>query len=669
MYNEFLAPLHTVDLLTASLAKEHDVHSVLSFYGDELFQRPQVNVLRRVAPHLRLRDRGGDVSAGPGSIEGLGESFEPQLNTGTATHSISFALPPGRAGHQPQLGVRYNGGSGNGPLGVGWSLAGFPYVQRQSDKGLPTYDDDRQVSQRDTFVTGDGEELVPLSDGSLRAENEGAFRRYSFDRSKNEWTCQHPDGTTVVLGASLDARIEQAGHCDTFGATGLCRDTGHTCATVGDCGRTFRWYVSRIDDRNGNRIDFEYTRLATCDDASGQLAGSTCREHSDCGLGECVGSRDNLFPSRVWYTRHAADSSIQGHEHVVAFSYERTLRPDAFSDFRSGFEVVTAHRLARIDVCTIGGGFNAESTCDDTGIVGAARVRAYLFQYDEVGACAESPGEPLNRCLRGLKGTPCLTDADCVAGASRLARVRRIGADGTAELPPATFEYTNLDTGRMDGVSSWHPVLAPGISPSWIANSDAAFVDLDSDGLPDFLDTSGNSHQVWQNCGPSAAGDVRFGRLEAGECLAGQREFSSAGRKLSAAGTLLADMNGDGLTDLVYRQSAGEGFRLYLGTGRGHFSPVWTPFPVFGYDGFGLSGFRRPDVQLADLDFDKRIDVLQSSPSAGEFEIRTWTNTGAGLTRSDRELRGVLSRAQGTQGRLPLRLRLTARVTVAAAPR
>src|ERR1044072_5615552 len=38
---------------------------------------------------------------GAGSIEGLGESFEPQLNTGGSTYGVSVSLPPGRAGLVP----------------------------------------------------------------------------------------------------------------------------------------------------------------------------------------------------------------------------------------------------------------------------------------------------------------------------------------------------------------------------------------------------------------------------------------------------------------------------------------------------------------------------------------------------------------------------------------
>src|SRR5690242_9569731 len=62
------------------------------------------------------------VPKGPGSIEGLGESFQPTLNTGTAKYSIGLKVPPGTAGSAPSIALVYEGGSGNGPLGFGWQM-------------------------------------------------------------------------------------------------------------------------------------------------------------------------------------------------------------------------------------------------------------------------------------------------------------------------------------------------------------------------------------------------------------------------------------------------------------------------------------------------------------------------------------------------------------------
>ncbi len=133
---------------------------------------------------------------GPGSIEGLGESFQPSLNTGTAKYGIGLKLPPGVAGHAPGLSLSYEGGGGNGPLGYGWSLP-TAFVQRRSDHGIPTYGEDIGFPRQDTFINEMREELVPQSNGFYFCKNEGAFIRYRP-------VAGHWEGTLTGLGWSLD---------------------------------------------------------------------------------------------------------------------------------------------------------------------------------------------------------------------------------------------------------------------------------------------------------------------------------------------------------------------------------------------------------------------------------------------------------------------------------
>jgi hypothetical protein len=80
------------------------------------------------------------LPSGPGSVEGLGEAYQPQLNTGSVTLSIPIKVPMGAAGHAPQLSLQYNSGAGNGPVGIGWSL-NSPSISRNIDRGLPRYVD------------------------------------------------------------------------------------------------------------------------------------------------------------------------------------------------------------------------------------------------------------------------------------------------------------------------------------------------------------------------------------------------------------------------------------------------------------------------------------------------------------------------------------------------
>src|SRR5262249_13426811 len=181
------------------------------------------------------------VPKGPGSIEGLGESFQPALNTGTAKYGLSLRVPPAPAGHAPSVTLSYEGGRSNGMLGYGWALA-MEFVQRQTDKGIPRYvdtangiDDDRdgtgdEPDEVDRFITDGGEELVPTADGSFFWKNESAFVRHRQVRgtcsvtttqtcladpecplgescSPFHWEATLPNGTHQEFGITEQARV------------------------------------------------------------------------------------------------------------------------------------------------------------------------------------------------------------------------------------------------------------------------------------------------------------------------------------------------------------------------------------------------------------------------------------------------------------------------------
>lgn len=500
-----------------------------------------LSTLARAGPTDGLSPQAISLPSGPGSIEGLGESFEPQLNTGTATYSVALVVPPGRVGVQPSLTLAYNGGAGNGILGIGWSLSGLDAIHRQTDKGLPRYDESASFSGTDVFVTMGGEELVRLSDGTFRAENEGGFRRYSYDLAQNEWLCEEPDGTKRRFGEAASARIENGG-------------------------RTFGWYLTSLEDTHGNRIEYSYRSFA---DSPGQI-----------------------YPDRIFYTRHASQS-LTG-EHVVVFGYEAATRPDRVRDFRPGFEVTTGRRLVRIDLCTIGGSFTPASLCDDVGVVGAARVRLYRMAYDEAGSCEA------NVCSRGLVGRTCSVDSECVIGATRLAMVTQLGDDGVSELPPLRFSYTEL---APTTTSSWRGLLS--FPSNKVGSPDVAFIDVDADALPDLIESpQGSSTQYtrWRNLGATSNGTVTYD-------LPGP--IGAPPQRLSTSGTSLFDATGDGITDLVYKRSTAEGdFGLRPGNGRGFFG-LEEQLAVGGLNTFSPLGFEDPSLRTGDLDFDKRIDVMR----------------------------------------------------------
>ncbi|MCP4154210.1 MAG: hypothetical protein GY757_41170, partial [bacterium] len=91
-------------------------------------------------------------------------SADGQVNyDGTYSHYVPIDIPSGIKNTQPNLGLSYSSASGNGLIGVGWRLTGFPSIKRMSyGKGIA-------FDRSDAFVTPDGM-LVKVAPGVYHGE-------------------------------------------------------------------------------------------------------------------------------------------------------------------------------------------------------------------------------------------------------------------------------------------------------------------------------------------------------------------------------------------------------------------------------------------------------------------------------------------------------------------
>jgi YD repeat-containing protein len=496
------------------------------------------------------------VPKGPGSIEGLGESFQPSLNTGTAKYGLGLKLPPGVAGHQPSVGLSYEGGGGNGPLGFGWSLS-LPRIQRRTDKGIPAYGVDMGFARSDAFINEMKEQLVPRSDGYFFCENEGAFIRYRFVPSLSQpmgggpgeghWEGTLPNGAKLEFGISPAGRIEDAASS-----------------------RIFCWLLERETDTRGNVIEYVYRSFA-----GGQ----------------------NLNQKYLALVRYGPGAPPWTHFHFVAFAYED--RSDWFEDGRAGFLVRTGKRLKSIRVGSQGvalnghlaGDFNGDGTMDYLN-------RRYDLVYSQY--------------------------AGTNSHWSLLEKVALVGADGVTTLPPAAFSYAVSNP--PDELSALGHIWGAVDEPFAVMDNELVdLVDLNADGLPDVLktDSGGGAHTVAVNRGPmQQTGNwvIQWAAPVAVDPGAG----AAWNFDLASDRTHLADMDGDGLADLVHK-SADDTVFFFANRGK----LAWGARQDMALqESAPPAPFGAGDVRTADVDFDKRIDIIQSLDVGNGVAYRVWFNLG-----------------------------------------
>jgi len=459
-------------------------------------------------------------------------------------------LPPGVAGHQPSLGLSYEGGGGNGPLGFGWRLA-LPWVQRRTDKGIPTYGANVGFPRPDVFINEMKEELVPQADGFYFCKNEGAFIRYR--QIGDHWEAHAPDGTKLEFGLTASGRIQETN-------TPTLQDPKTP--------RVFCWLLERETDTRGNVIEYRYRSFP---------------------------GAENLNQKYLASVRYGPGAPPWTHYHFAAFSYEDRL--DWFEDARAGFLVRTGKRLKSIAAGTQGTALSGHVAGDFDGDGNTDYLnRRYDLSY------ARYAGDASHWSL--------------------LEQVTLVGAHGITALPPATLTYSVCNP--PDELSARNSVWGSIDEPTVVMDSEfVELIDLNADGLPDILrtDSGGGAHSASLNRGP-----LQPDGLSALQWSAPVAVDAGNGNAwnfdLGSQRTHLADMDGDGLADLVHK-STDESVFYFVNRGK----LAWSERRDMALqDTAPPAPFGRPEVRMADLDFDKRMDIIQSVDAGGSIAYRVWFN-------------------------------------------
>jgi RHS repeat-associated protein len=606
----------------ASALKQEAIAPAPAAFAQNLVEATDDTATRALATGADKSGVGSQTLAlpqGSASKLGFGESFSAQPSTGVAEFTLPFSLPAARGAAQPSLSLGYSSGSSSDLAGVGWSV-GAAYIARQTDRGVPSYDDRAAWHpNQDRFAFNDGQELVPICtvgvapglvcDGKLsdevmppwsagyqyfRARVEGGFRRFFWSPDHLTWRVQEKSGLTMELGMPLDGTKNMNGV------------EMNPAPSKGP--EIFRWYLVRQYDTYGspnpaagnptpfNTVVYQYKQ----DPVEGQAY-----------LTDIYDTTPAVAANTTTVTRFA---------HHTRLVWES--RTDPSESYRSGWRTLETQRLQRVDVA---------SKAYTTGESGARRmVRRYYLGYDtKFHASLLTSVTVEGRC--GATETAASAET-----AEQLPSVTNC-----PRLPPLQFDYSHVNgfstagtsrQGDLPGYEAFDERIQQigGDPPHSVDEDQADYFDVNADGLPDVMVSEtglyGNGFGVFFNSSKGIRNTFGAPVLISASGVAGEGPQDIELRDLNV---LPLDLDSDGIVNL-----------LHLNPGQTWYS-VYTPRQLatgWNWDGrkvnpaggknpkltFGDGGLYGGETRVVDVNADGLVDIVVSAGT----ELQTFLSLG-----------------------------------------
>ena len=470
---------------------------------------------------------------GGGAIKGIDEKFSVNAVNGTSSFSVALPFSPAR-GASPSLGISYSSGAGNGIFGLGWNLS-LGSIKRKTDKGLPQYFDS---IDSDTFLFSEAEDLVP----EFKKNPDGSF---TLDEN-DEYTINEKSSTDGLFTINnyipriegLFARIERwtkksdgrikwrvitkENTTTLFGWT-----DNSILANPDDAKKIYEWLPEFVFDDKGNCSQYIY------------------KKEDEVGFDDSlVHNRNRLKGGKITYANLYIDKVLYGNKtpynqfgdafpneadyfFKTVFDYGTTdyqtepidqmnpwdFRPDAFSDYKAGFEIRTTRLCKRV---LLFHQFKGANEYDGL-------VRSVNFEYD-------TSTEQDFTFLKTITSFGYIKKPD--------------GAYSYKKLPPMEFTYQSHDWNReVKTISSESLVHAP----SGLDEQQYQFTDLFNEGLSGILTEQANGWYYKQNLGN--------GNFEQAKLVTPKPSFAGLGSVMQ-----LADLDADGGKQLVSFSNEPSGF-------------------------------------------------------------------------------------------------------------
>ncbi|MCK4797106.1 MAG: VCBS repeat-containing protein, partial [Spirochaetes bacterium] len=199
-------------------------------------------------------------------------------NRGTANVSYPIEVPAGINNLTPNVSINYSSDAREGNCGYGWNL-GVSKIEIDTKDGVPNYGGNDKL-------LFDGREIISIGGGVYRFKVEGVFLK--IKKTGSYFVVYRTDGSRMYYGENNSSRLYDPGN------------TSHI----------FSWYLTRVVDKFGNQVTYEYYR-----------------------------NENNLYLSRINY----------GYNNAYSVNFNWEDRSDIRINYRSGFVIKYRKRLCSIE--------------------------------------------------------------------------------------------------------------------------------------------------------------------------------------------------------------------------------------------------------------------------------------------------------------------------------
>ena len=604
---------------------------------------------RRHPRELTLKVPALTLPKGGGAVAGIDEQFRVNPANGTLSLSLPLPVTPSRADLQPALSLTYDSGSGNGIVGLGWTL-NLVSVRRRTDRGIPRYTDE------DVFSLGGDEDLVPSQSWFVdhwqddsKTAGPLTIRRF---RPRVDRDLARIESVTELTdtGPQTWWRVITATNVTTYYGTG----PSTRVADPYRPGDVFEWLPALTFDDQGNCVVYEYVaedlvgvgakpseRLRH--DGTARFSGRYLAAAHYGNRVACAVRADEPYrpPTPVGGMHFHLVLDYGGHDALAPTLMPQNdwpVRPDSFSAFRAGFEVRIYRLLRRVlmfhEFDGLHGGeptlvrsLDLDYATPSDGapsLLTRATTTGHLRTADGTGSMLSAPPVEFRYQAPGWDTTVRAVDAAVGVAGFQWVDLLGEGIAGLLGEQDGAWQYA-ANLGDVDGTGTAHLApprpLASVPSLRGLGAGVAQVTELDADGRKQVVITT-----------PQQAG---YFELDADDPVdvtrrlpwLPMRPFRDAiALDLSEAHVRLLDLVGDGRVDVLVTEQ--DAFVWYRSAGRqGYHPPVRVPRP--GDEEHGpvlVFGDHCQAVLLADMNGDGLVDVVRIRYD----EVCYWPNMGYG---------------------------------------